>query len=452
MKKKLENKSSEPSKKRKSVPHNEEDKREDALLQPSRKIPKTAASAKNNDKVSIGNLPKMNRSRRQSPGTRKVSDKSLTRGSKTNTKSSSSKGRSTTPKKASKVNNEDPPAVKKKIIIPKRKSSKSPVNSSIAAEKRRKPLEPREPRSRSKGSRSVKKSSLSRVKNINNSPKRTSNNRAKSVVQNKSVPLSKTAHKLGAKKERKNDDIQISTDEDDDEFDEDMDIFDFPEAHGTHKSAKKPAKRQRFFRNILQLKITLVGIEPPIWRRMEIPENFNFAELHRAIRDAMGWIGMHLHAFMLPDENGKHTIRVSRPTGFGIPDPEHFKDDKDFKVKKYLKKEGDYCLYEYDMGDSWMHVVEFEDYKVKEKGEKYPRCVDGKRACPPEDCGGTDGYETLLEALRDENHSEHEDMKAWMEENTVGDFAPEKFNPNRIIFEDAPQRRMWVFVGDMNNR
>ena len=84
--------------------------------------------------------------------------------------------------------------------------------------------------------------------------------------------------------------------------------------------------------------------------------------------------------------------------------------------------------YQYDFGDDWEHVIKIEKTMPAEPKTKYPRCIDGKRACPPEDCGGAYGYETLLETIQDRNHDEHAEMLEWV----GGKFDPEKFSAKRV--------------------
>lgn len=79
--------------------------------------------------------------------------------------------------------------------------------------------------------------------------------------------------------------------------------------------------------------------------------------------------------------------------------------------------------YEYDFGDSWQHEVVLEEVTESQPGIKYPRCVDGQRACPPEDVGGVWGFIDFLDAIANPDHSEHEDMLEWH-----GPYAPASFD------------------------
>jgi hypothetical protein len=503
------NKSSTSSAKRKEVPHNEEDIRQDALLQPLHKSPKMTTNTPNQDqeeKISIGTLPKINQDKpdiskvkeqtsdqdpiatdssiksQNDPSSNKeeppkiytnldffIQSAKLSEGdepkdpkierSKTPLKVSDVKpeAENTTDTKVSKEDNPDPPAVKKKMIpIKTNKTTKTLTDSSSTPKRGRESTASKELRSSSKGSGRAKNSAETSEKQDKNEvpvKKETKNNgRRRSSTRNKSAEpskkLSKSTSKTRNKKdEEDNDQDQDSTDEDWDEVDEDINLFHASKPRKTKTSAKKPAKHRRVFKNVLQIKITLDDVNPPIWRRIEVPENYNFAELHRAIQDSMGWMGNHMHAFRLTGTTEDSEISIGPPS-FKLSEPENYQVEDAVKVKKYLKKEGDFCTYEYDFGDSWNHIVELEKNKPKEKGANFPRCTDGKRACPPEDCGGAPGYDELLKILKNKRHGEYQQMKAWTERVVGRTFRPEKFNPNEVHFTDAPQRRIWMWVKD----
>lgn len=97
---------------------------------------------------------------------------------------------------------------------------------------------------------------------------------------------------------------------------------------------------------------------------------------------------------------------------------------KKARLKKHMRREGQKFRYEYDFGDGWEHEVLLEKILPVAAGVQYPRCLKGKRACPPEDCGGAWGYEDLLKALADKNHPDHEMYLEWL----GGEFDPEEFD------------------------
>jgi hypothetical protein len=176
----------------------------------------------------------------------------------------------------------------------------------------------------------------------------------------------------------------------------------------------------------LQLKITLKYSKPPIWRRLQIPANYTFLDLHSAIQDSFGWEDYHLHQFIFGD-------RFEEPVYIG---PRH-KDDfveyipeKETPLHEWLKRTGRTCTYEYDFGDSWDHIILLEKILLTEPSKTYPRCMTGKRACPPEDSGGIPGYDEKLEILKHPRSRYYKEICEWM-----GDFEPEYFDPAKVVFK-----------------
>jgi hypothetical protein len=170
--------------------------------------------------------------------------------------------------------------------------------------------------------------------------------------------------------------------------------------------------------SVYQLKVTLRDVKPPVWRRVEV-KDCTLARLHDVIVDSMGWDGMHLHAFEVGGEQ------------YGPIDPDgmmEVEDERKVKLSQVVARGFKKFNYVYDFGDNWDHVVEVEKTLDAEKGARYPRCVAGKRACPPEDCGGPWGYADFLAALRDPDHEAHEDMTEWI----GGEFDPEKFDVEAV--------------------
>jgi hypothetical protein len=169
---------------------------------------------------------------------------------------------------------------------------------------------------------------------------------------------------------------------------------------------------------IYQIKVTLQHIAPPIWRRIEVPEDIKLGKLHRVLQIAMGWTDSHLHAYRIGSES------------YGTPDPD-FPDatqsERNVRLDKVTGAD-DTFIYEYDFGDSWGHALKVEKIVPADPTTHYPRCTAGSRACPPEDCGGPPGYEHLLEALRDPKHEDNEQMR----ERIGGEFDPEAFDLSRI--------------------
>jgi len=193
------------------------------------------------------------------------------------------------------------------------------------------------------------------------------------------------------------------------------------------------------YNQVFQFKITLKGIKPPIWRRIQVPETYTFWDLHVAIQDAMGWDDYHLHEFELvnPLTGLKQSI--------GSPDKEFDREvfpELKQKLVDSFSMENRSAVYTYDFGDNWEHKIQLEKILPREEGVTYPICIKGKRACPPEDCGGIWRYAELLEILGNPNHEEYEEMLEWL----GGEFDPEKFNVEEISFGDPEKRRKMGFL------
>ena len=194
------------------------------------------------------------------------------------------------------------------------------------------------------------------------------------------------------------------------------------------------------FGQVYQFKITLKGTKPPIWRRIQVPETYTFWDLHVAIQDAMGWEDYHLHEFELVNPFTGIKTRA------GIPD-EEFDLGREIlpewkqKIADWFSMENKSADYTYDFGDGWKHNVKLEKILPRDKNISYPTCLTGKRACPPEDCGGVWGYEDFLRIIKDPTHERHEEMLRWIGK----EFDPEHFNLEAVIFDDPAKRRKMVF-------
>ncbi|GAB3802394.1 plasmid pRiA4b ORF-3 family protein [Micromonospora zhanjiangensis] len=170
-------------------------------------------------------------------------------------------------------------------------------------------------------------------------------------------------------------------------------------------------------RQIFQLKVTLSDVTPPVWRRVLVPGGYTLDRLHRVFQLALGWQNYHLHSF---DVDGVQ---------YGEPDPDGeliVRDELEHRLDAVLGK-GTRFRYVYDFGDWWEHEVTVEDIFGADPDERYPVCVVGERACPPEDCGGPFGYRTMLAALADPAHPEHDSTRRWLGR----PFDPEEFDPHR---------------------
>jgi hypothetical protein len=172
-------------------------------------------------------------------------------------------------------------------------------------------------------------------------------------------------------------------------------------------------------KSIYQIKISLIGVKPPIWRTVLVASTIDLETFHDVIQLAMGWTDSHLHQF------------IANKVFYGIPDDDfefEMEDETQYKLSQLLQKEKDTLIYEYDFGDSWEHKILLEKILPFDSKTTLPVCIKGKRACPPEDCGGIWGYEELLETISNPKHPDHEDMLEWL----GGEFDPEEFDLEAI--------------------
>jgi hypothetical protein len=179
-------------------------------------------------------------------------------------------------------------------------------------------------------------------------------------------------------------------------------------------------KRTETTGSIYEFKVTLKRSDPPIWRRFEVTD-ITLGALHDVLQVVMGWENSYMHQFIV---NG---------TYYGQATP----DDLDLDVEDedgillshiFTGRKKPHIVYEYDFGDNWEHEIVLEKRLEPEPGFEYPRCVEGARACPPEDCGGIGIFAKFVEAISDPKHPEHRQMKEWI----GGKFDPDKFSVDNM--------------------
>jgi hypothetical protein len=174
-------------------------------------------------------------------------------------------------------------------------------------------------------------------------------------------------------------------------------------------------------RALYQLRIALQDIEPTVWRQIQVWEDITMGKLHDILQVVMGWEDYHLHEFMI----GRRL--------YSVPDPDDDMnerkviDERRERLCDAMPRVGTQFLYLYDFGDNWRHDLLLEAILLPESSEQYPRCIGGERRTPPEDVGGTTGYEEYLEAIKDPEHEEHENVLRWR-----GAFDPEAFAPDEV--------------------
>lgn len=176
--------------------------------------------------------------------------------------------------------------------------------------------------------------------------------------------------------------------------------------------------------SIVRADIHITGIQPPIMRTLELPLDLNLAQVHEVLQASFGWTDSHLHQFDI----GGLTYGAPEFGDAGGSDRQIFEASSvrlaDFNIPYDAPI---LVVYEYDFGDSWTHALELTR-APREVGVKYPRCVAGTRAGPPEDVGGTSGYENFLEAWQDPAHDDYKNMRRWVGRK----FDPERFDLDGI--------------------
>ncbi|PZD70471.1 Tyrosine recombinase XerD [Acaryochloris thomasi RCC1774] len=158
--------------------------------------------------------------------------------------------------------------------------------------------------------------------------------------------------------------------------------------------------------SVYQLKITLLGVRPKVWRRVQVPESMTLAQLHSVVQAVMGWEGYHLHKFSISEEEEDETLTLAESFG-----------DELFSFS-----------YLYDFGDMWQHEIEVEKRLASAPKKTYTVCLAGKQACPPEDCGGDWGYAHLLKVLKNSRHPEYRERKEWI----GSEFDPKAFDLKQV--------------------
>ncbi|MBP7653881.1 plasmid pRiA4b ORF-3 family protein [Candidatus Dependentiae bacterium] len=192
-------------------------------------------------------------------------------------------------------------------------------------------------------------------------------------------------------------------------------------------------------KQVYQFKITLTRIKPVIWRRIQVQERYTFWELHCAIQDSMGWTDSHLHMFNIKNPN------TGNKENIGIYKDEYSPPNMLFDWMEYIKNwftmENNTAIYEYDFGDFWEHIIELEKILPAIPKQKYPVCIGGENACPPEDVGGIGGYEEFVKIIYDFQHPERPEYLQWV----GGRFIPTEFNSTSIKFTKPGHRLNRLF-------
>lgn len=170
--------------------------------------------------------------------------------------------------------------------------------------------------------------------------------------------------------------------------------------------------------NLYKLKISLTRSNPLIWRTIQIPSSYLLSDFHDIIQDVMGWENAHLHEFEKDD-----VIYSDNKDEEELAEIQTIINYSGMTIADLLKEKGDRIIYRYDLGDNWLHDIELEEIIVPHVNVEYPIIIDGERKCPPEDCGGINGFLEMLNVLNDHDNPEREEYITWL----GGEFNPEEF-------------------------
>lgn len=174
---------------------------------------------------------------------------------------------------------------------------------------------------------------------------------------------------------------------------------------------------------IIILHIEIEGIAPPIWRRIVVDGDISLRMLHHIIQAAFGWTDAHLHEFQIEECTYSMFDNVNVLETLGESDREE-RDDRKTKLQRLLYP-GQKFSYLYDFGDSWTHTITVEKIETRPDFMGNATIIDGQRAAPPEDVGGTSGYEEFLDAIL--HHKRSDEARQYLQW-VGGSFDPEAFD------------------------
>lgn len=187
-----------------------------------------------------------------------------------------------------------------------------------------------------------------------------------------------------------------------------------------------------------EVRVELLDIEPVIWRRILVPDDMPLVGFSAVIQGAVGWQASHMFGFEIAGK--RYDLKF---------EDDDLDDERSLPVEgvivRDVLKPGVEAMFQYDFGDDWWHKLDILDHRGIAKGDKPPRCLDGERAGPPEDCGGPFGYLDMLGVVADPEHPDYEDVREWF-----GAFEPEKFDVKRANREIP--KILKVYAGMMSGK
>lgn len=172
------------------------------------------------------------------------------------------------------------------------------------------------------------------------------------------------------------------------------------------------------------LRIELLEVEPKIWREFAVPSDISLDRLHDVVQIVMGWMSYHLYQFIIKDKKYSEFEEY-------IFDFDDVFDSKIVRLNQLMKRKNQKIIYEYDFGDGWQHEITLLNSNYKAYSAIGLKCIDGERACPPEDVGGPYGFKHFIECIEDESSDEHDDMLMWIDY----DYDVDEFEAGYINFE-----------------
>ena len=186
-----------------------------------------------------------------------------------------------------------------------------------------------------------------------------------------------------------------------------------------------PLHKCTSMKEIIRLKISLNESNPLIWRQILLHKDTTFFELHHIIQITMGWENYHMCEFNIEGYRIGDIFEEEKTGGNGN---DSVLDSRIVKLCDVLTFKDEVFQYEYDFGDGWEHTIKVEDFLDIDNKHGYPVCIAGLMACPPEDCGGIQGFYRYLEILKDKKHPEYKELKRWMPRG----YDPARFDKEKV--------------------
>ena len=182
-----------------------------------------------------------------------------------------------------------------------------------------------------------------------------------------------------------------------------------------HAAAMKKAANED---SLLVLRVDLKDAGCPVWRKIRVPAFLTLHQFHQVLQKVMGWWDLYDHSF---DQAGSFWGESAEEDDNIV-----YQDESECLLRTLLNEEDDLLHYRYDLPEGWHHIIRVEEV-LDGDGSTEPVCLDGKGSCPPEDCGGPEGFRMLLASLKPDASPELKEDFSW-----VGDFDPDCFNRDEV--------------------